>query len=149
MLNISPWHIWPVFLMRVPRVNEAWKCHLFPRDIIFISKKLNTKTLIWLTQKTVVLWSPMPIGNRNLFGEQRWSQPCSSSFSQTHEIGKCWHYSQLCIPIYLQFSSLFALTHVSKYEIKNQGKDEDCISRLHALVGVGARFGKYALVLLW
>ena len=31
-----------------------------------------------------------------------------------------WHYCQLCVPTYLQFSSLFITTDVSKYEIRNQ-----------------------------
>ena len=47
---------------------------------------------------------------------------------------QCWHYCQLCIPIYLQFSSLFAPTVVSKCEIRNQGVHEDYVSRLHALL---------------
>ena len=45
-----------------------------------------------------------------------------------------WHYYQLCIPIYLQFSSLFAPIDVSKCEIRNQGVHEDYISGLHALL---------------
>ena len=32
-----------------------------------------------------------------------------------------WHYCQRCIPIYLQFSSLFTSIDVSKCEIRNQG----------------------------
>ena len=31
-----------------------------------------------------------------------------------------WHYCQLCIPIYLQFPSLFAQYGISKYEIRYQ-----------------------------
>ena len=45
-----------------------------------------------------------------------------------------WHYCQLCIHIYLQFSSLFAPTVLSKCEIRNQGVHEDYISRLNALL---------------
>ena len=46
---------------------------------------------------------------------------------------QCWH-CQLCTPIYLQFSSLFAITVVIKCKIRNQGVHEDYISRLHALL---------------
>ena len=47
---------------------------------------------------------------------------------------QCWHYCQLCIPLCLQFSSLFAPTDINKLEIRNQGTHEDYISRLHALL---------------
>ena len=47
---------------------------------------------------------------------------------------QCWHYCQLCIPIYLQFSALFAPTVGSKCEIRNQGAHEDYISRFHPLL---------------
>ena len=45
---------------------------------------------------------------------------------------QCWHYCQLCVVIYLQFSSLFATNDASKCEIRNQGIHQDYISRLHA-----------------
>ena len=47
---------------------------------------------------------------------------------------QCWHYCQLCIPICLQFSSLFAPTDINKLEIRNQGTHEDYISSLNALL---------------
>ena len=47
---------------------------------------------------------------------------------------QCWNYCQLCIPTYLQFSSLFALTVFSKCEIRDQGVREDYISGLNALL---------------
>ena len=55
-----------------------------------------------------------------------------SSFSQTHKVVNvdiiciC-----ICIPIYLQFSSIFALTDFSKCEIRKQGVRKDYISKLH------------------
>ena len=52
------------------------------------------------------------------------------------------HY-QLCIPIDLQFSVLFALTNVSKYEIRNQEVYETYISRLYAL------FDLLAMMAFW
>ena len=45
---------------------------------------------------------------------------------------QCWHYCQLCVAIYLQFSSLFATNDTSNCEVRNQGIHEDYISRLHA-----------------
>ena len=38
---------------------------------------------------------------------------------------QCWHYCQLCVPTYLQFSSLFTPTVVNKHEIRNQWVHED------------------------
>ena len=38
---------------------------------------------------------------------------------------QCWYYCQLCIPICLQLSSLFAPTDINKLEIRNQGTHED------------------------
>ena len=40
------------------------------------------------------------------------------------------HYCQLCIPIYLQFSSLFATYDASKFETRYQWMQYDYISRL-------------------
>ena len=51
----------------------------------------------------------------------------SIEFFTVTQSWRCW---QLCIPICLQFSSLFAPTDGNKWEIKNQGVDEDYISRL-------------------
>ena len=45
---------------------------------------------------------------------------------------QCLHYCQLCVPTYLQFSSLIASTDVSTCEISNQGVCEDYILRLNA-----------------
>ena len=47
---------------------------------------------------------------------------------------QCWHYCQLCIPVHMRFSHLFATNNVSKCEKRNQGIHEDYISRLHALL---------------
>ena len=47
---------------------------------------------------------------------------------------QCWHYCQLCIPIYLQFSCLFASTDVGKCEIRNLELYEDYIWRSNALL---------------
>ena len=47
---------------------------------------------------------------------------------------QCWHYCQLCVPIYFQFSSLFATNEASKCEIRNQGIHEDYISGSHAFL---------------
>ena len=44
------------------------------------------------------------------------------------------NFCQLCIPIYLLFSSLFAPTVFRKCEIRNQGVHEDYISRLNTLL---------------
>ena len=52
-----------------------------------------------------------------------------SSFSQSHKVGNVGIIA-LCNLIQLQFSSLFAPTDASKYEIRNQGVYEDFISRL-------------------
>ena len=54
----------------------------------------------------------------------------SAEFSISNTPG--WHYCQLCVPIYLQFLSLFASTGVSKYEIRNKGVHEDCILKFNA-----------------
>ena len=45
---------------------------------------------------------------------------------------QCWHYCQLCVPTYFQFSSLIASTDISTCEISNQGVCEDYILRLNA-----------------
>ena len=54
-----------------------------------------------------------------------------------------WHYCQICIPIYFQFSSLSAPYHVSKCEIRCQGvyknyfsKVADFISLLYILMAL-------------
>ena len=47
---------------------------------------------------------------------------------------QCWQCCQLYIPIFLQFSSVFIPTDVNKWEIRNQGVNEDYISRLYALL---------------
>ena len=44
---------------------------------------------------------------------------------------QCWHYCQLCVPTYLEFSSLFTLTNVSKWEIGNQRAQEDYILKIN------------------
>ena len=41
---------------------------------------------------------------------------------------QCWHYCQLCIPIYLQLSSI--TTDLCKCGIRNQGVNEDYISMI-------------------
>ena len=47
---------------------------------------------------------------------------------------QCWHYCQFCVPIYLQFFSLFVTNDVSKYEIRNQRLHGNYSSSLHALL---------------
>ena len=44
---------------------------------------------------------------------------------------QCWHYCQLCAPIYLQFSSVLTSTNVCKREIRNQRAYEDYILRIN------------------
>ena len=56
------------------------------------------------------------------------------SFSQLHKVGDVGIIDKLCIPLCLQFSSLFAPTDVSKWENWNQGTHGDYISRVHALL---------------
>ena len=45
-----------------------------------------------------------------------------------------WHYCQLCIPIYMQFPSLFTPHDVSKCDIRYQWVQADYISRLKTLL---------------
>ena len=42
---------------------------------------------------------------------------------------QCWHYCQICVPTYLQFSPLYAPTDVSKCEIRNQGVTFQCYTQ--------------------
>ena len=45
---------------------------------------------------------------------------------------QCWHYCQLCVPIYLEFSPLSTSTSVSKCKIRNQRAYEHYILRINA-----------------
>ena len=54
-----------------------------------------------------------------------------SSFFTNTKGWQCWHYCQLCVPINLQFSSLFASTADNKFEIRNLGAYQDEILRLN------------------
>ena len=47
---------------------------------------------------------------------------------------QCWHYCQLCIPTYFQFSSLFAPYDVSKCDTRYQWIQTDYISILKTLL---------------
>ena len=60
------------------------------------------------------------------------SYACSFEFFTNTQGWQCWHYCQLCVHIYLQFSSLFTTTDVSKYEIRNQWVYDHCILRSNA-----------------
>ena len=42
------------------------------------------------------------------------------SFSQTHKVGNVGIYCQLCVTIFVQFSSLFSPNDARKCEIRNQ-----------------------------
>ena len=77
-----------------------------------------TTTLIWLQP---ILWV-----NFCLRCE------LSIEFFTITQSWQCWHYCQLCVPTYFQFSSLIASTDVSTCEISNQGVCEDYILRLNA-----------------
>ena len=69
-----------------------------------------------------------------LFSEKTFIFCCTIVFFTITQSWQCWHYCQLCIPIYLQFSSLFITTVVNKCELRNQGVHEDSISRLYAFL---------------
>ena len=55
-----------------------------------------------------------------------------SSLSQTLKVGSVCIIANFVFPI-LQFSTLFAPTDVSKYEMRNEMVCDDCISRLLTL----------------
>ena len=75
--------------------------------------------------------------NRTKSGSLQWSACRLKSgfefeFFTNIQSWQCWHYFQLCVPIYLQFSSLFIITVVSKYEIRNQWVYDHYILRWNA-----------------
>ena len=49
---------------------------------------------------------------------------------------QCWHYCQLCIPIHLQFSSLFATNDVNKCKITKSRDTWGLYFRLTCFIGV-------------
>ena len=58
----------------------------------------------------------------------------SFEFFTITQSSQCWCHCKLCIHLYLQFSSLFAPTDVSKYNIRNQDVRGDYILRLNILL---------------
>ena len=62
-----------------------------------------------------------------------WVLPRFTPFTMTQS-WKCWNYCQLCIPIFLQFSSPVVPTDISKCEIRNQGIYENYISWIQSLL---------------
>ena len=81
---------------------------------------------------------------RDLFqGCARFGSVCANSahnritivFFTNTQGWQCWHYCQLCVPIYLQFLFLSTST-ASTCEIRNQGAHEDCILRLNVTLDI-------------
>ena len=80
--------------------------------------------------------SQKDVQNDQILGMQWW---CLWAISSNHNVPlnmilptntqswQYWHYCQLCVPVHLQFSSLFASTDISKCEIRVQGAYEDYI----------------------
>ena len=50
------------------------------------------------------------------------------------ESWQCWHYCQLCIHVYLQFSAPFAPIDISECEIRNRGVYKGYISWIQSLL---------------
>ena len=101
---------------------KSVKRHLFsPRKFFTAQENPNS----WLLNRIVRF-----VLSRILNDKQIWKLSAFKFFTNT-QIWQRWHYWQICIPIHLQFSSLFASNDVSKREIGNQGVLEDYISRLH------------------
>ena len=55
-----------------------------------------------------------------------------SGFSQRHKNWQHWHYCQICISIYFQIPTLFTPPGVSKYELRCQCVQENCMSKFQS-----------------
>ena len=72
--------------------------------------------------------------SKRAYDSNRCCEGPHSGFSRTHNVGNIGIYCQLCIPIYFQFPSLFALYDISKCDIRYQWVRAHYISRLKTLL---------------
>ena len=121
-----------------PNLHQCLRTHLkvcwLPCWPLY-SLQVSHQRWIWGSHR----WESMQKGIHPGFETQgrrhQWSKTgVSVEFFTNAQSWQCWHYFQLCIPIYLWFFSLFFPTDVRFLEIRSQGVYEDYVSKLNALL---------------